>query len=47
MIFHFGSGIIFLFWSFLPFLSSFPSHHELEKVTFDDIDDGASFSSEI
>ena len=30
---------------FYVFLSSFPFHHELEKVTFDDIDDRWSFTS--
>ena len=35
---HFGTCIIILFWSFLPFFTSFPCHHELAKVTFDDID---------
>ena len=37
---HFGTSIIILFWSFLPFFTSFPCHHELAKVTFDDIDRG-------
>ena len=29
---HFGTCIIILFWSFLPFFTSFPCHHELAKV---------------
>ena len=41
---HFGTCIIILFWSFLPFFTSLPCHHELAKVTFDDIDRG-SFTS--
>ena len=41
---HFGTCIIILFWSFLPFFTSFPCHHELAKVTFGDIDRG-SFTS--
>ena len=41
---HFGTCIIILFWSFLPFFTSFPCHLELAKVTFDDIFHG-SFTS--
>ena len=36
---------IILFWSFLPFFTSFPCHHELAKVTYDDIERG-SFTPE-
>ena len=44
-VFHFGSCIIILFrWSLL-FFSTFTCHHDLEKVTFDDIDDRGSFTS--
>ena len=46
MIFHFGSCIIFLFWSFLPFLFFFPVPSRALKLTFDDIDDRESCPSE-
>ena len=43
LVFHFETCIAILFDLFCLFFSSFPCHHELEKGTFDDIDDRGCF----
>ena len=37
--------IVSAFFFLLLLLTYFPYHHQLEKVTFDDIDDRGSFTS--